>query len=73
MRGDTTLPQLHLSQIGAREAMHMSEAPLDGVSTSAGLERKCLERKFMCFGLHPALLNIRANSPKTLVLQQLWQ
>lgn len=73
MHGDTTLPQLQLSLLGDREVMQMSEAPLDGVSTSADLEFKCLERNQMCFGLHTALVNIRANSSKALVLHQLCQ
>lgn len=73
MCGDTPLPKLQLSLLGDRRVMQMSKVPLDGVSTSADLGFKCLERKLMGFGLHPALVNIRENSLKALVLHQLCQ
>lgn len=63
----TTLLQLQVSLPDDREA------PLNGVRKSADLTFKHLERKFMCYGLHPALVNIMANSLKTLMLHQLCQ
>lgn len=72
MCGATTLPQLQQNLLGDREVMQMNKAPLDRVSTSADLEFKCLEINLMCFGLHPALVNVMGNSLKALLLHHIW-
>lgn len=73
VHGGATLPQLQLSLLVDREAVKMNESQLDGVSISADPEFKFMERKLMCFGLPPAMVNLRANSLKALMLHQFCQ